>query len=125
MSTPFPFEADMDNIDLVRKVFPNGTSTRWNEVNGLSFDEIKNLRHNPDAILIHMVRNYSKFLRNQYHFIVLVDDHYIYGRLCDAAPESGYDMYAALFDVVPCSNIGWLHDKLKTLDMVFSNARID
>lgn len=112
----------MDKFDLVRKAFPNGDMTRWDEVNGLGESALHDLVYNPEAVMVKLtLREYEGVSRNQYHFIILVDEYYVYGRLCDAYPDCGYAMYAALFEVVPCEDEAWLRAKMSTLDQVFSN----
>ena len=115
----------MDMFDLVRKAFPNGDMTHWSEVNGLPSTAVQDLIDNKNVEVLAITLDRSTILRNQYHVIFEVDGYFVYGRICDAMEGCGYDMYAALFTVVPSTDTQWYSEKVNTMLRVFSNAEVE
>ena len=89
---------------IVSKVFPNSNIERIDEINGLSFNALDEIKSNPNCRIIAIGHDYGQFINNQYHFLIEVDNHTIRGRICDAAKGSGYDMYCVIQDIRPLNN---------------------
>lgn len=92
------------NTELVSKVFPNASVERFDEINGLPFSALNELKANLAIRIIAIGHTFGQFINNQYYFLIEVDKHTIYGRICDADKDSGYDMYCVIHDIRPLEN---------------------